>query len=54
MTRSDALALLVGLLLAMAVIVVVGVVTDTGQPAEDDPAWDCRIHGNEVCGGGGR
>lgn len=21
-----------------------------GEPAEGDPEWDCRIHGNRVCG----
>ena len=22
------------------------------QPAEDDPAFDCRLHGNRICGPG--
>ena len=22
----------------------------TAEPAEDDPDWDCHIHGNKVCG----
>ena len=22
------------------------------EPAEDDPAFDCRIHGNRICGPG--
>lgn len=20
------------------------------QPVEDSPGWDCRIHGNQICG----
>jgi hypothetical protein len=20
-------------------------------PLEDEPGWDCRVHGNRVCGG---
>lgn len=26
--------------------------TTTVQPQEDEPGWDCRIHGNKVCGPG--
>jgi hypothetical protein len=22
----------------------------TNEPAEDSPAWDCRIHGDHICG----
>ena len=27
-------------------------VTTGLEPAEDDPAFDCRIHGNRICGPG--
>jgi len=44
--RSTAAAALAAVL-AAALAAAPGV---TAHPAEDDPAFDCRVHGNQVCG----
>ncbi len=41
--------------LAVAAGIAVGAAADTVEQRaalilEDDPLWDCRVHGNQICG----
>ncbi len=39
--------------LLVAALLIVGSVTGCGQQVsitEDSPGWDCRVHGNRICG----
>jgi hypothetical protein len=39
-------------ILAVATVTLAAPVSAASGPTEDSPGWNCRIHGNRVCGPG--
>jgi hypothetical protein len=39
-------------ILAVATVTLAAPVSAVSGPTEDSPGWDCRVHGNRVCGPG--